>query len=765
MSKTTIVRHWNNFDPKFKEEKTVKKRILALVLALVLAVSCFPTTALAVDYTLPSLWEEYEDYWMMGTFGNWNNQQQLYHYKSNSPSNALKLDSQIGNNNTNSLSRQAYVKAVEEINANTALSEEEKAAAIEEANRNVVLVERPSVMNTLDQVRAYNATVPEREQKHVRAHVLVWHGGQQPMYFFMNGFYYDKENPDWASPETMLARLENYIQQMMEKYAPYNDVIYSWDVVNEALDDYTGQVRNMDDPLKQNGQWGKIFRRPDLDDDPDARLEAESIYIRKAFEFARKYSNMYGADWTLYFNDFQDSNKPYEPKMSQTIKMLKPIYEAGNIDGYGMQGRLSSVYPSIDTLRKQIEMGLTVADEFGFTEADIRSDFMLNPDYDPSKPSTPNGNTAETNTYDVDNAPAIRKEGWGQLNVDGWNRDKANEMAMREDIQKEQADYAADLMDLLIEYKDQMSFLQWDGTNDRSTFNSSKGAHLWSGLTGNVEKMSFFAVIGAPNRDKMRQAIANAPEDYREGLYTAETWAAYQEAKAAAEALVDVRIYDIDGVNAVKDATKALNEAVEALEFTPSAISLTTDAHNVKVDEHFVLDATFNEVTGTNAAVLTYNFDGKLFDFANFTPAEGVTVVDRQYGEGFAKITVMAPDYETKELGSIMLHAKADAALVKEEQDVVLNAEYVVKNGDDKTIETATAVAAFTTLGNGSGEPAIPGDTDDNGELDLIDLSNMIDWFGTTDEDADWDEIYTFFDFNDNGEIDIYDISYVARAL
>ena len=72
----------------------------------------------------------------------------------------------------------------------------------------------------------------------------------------------------------MLKRLDNYIHAMTDKYAKYSDIIVSWDVVNEAVDDYSGQIRNAQDA--QVSQWGRIFRRPDLDGDPDARLYAES---------------------------------------------------------------------------------------------------------------------------------------------------------------------------------------------------------------------------------------------------------------------------------------------------------------------------------------------------------------------------------------------------------------------------------------------------------------------------------------------------------
>src|SRR5450759_418427 len=95
--------------------------------------------AFAVDNTGPSLWREYQDDFVMGTFGGWSSAQQLYHYRTSSPANQLKLDSQIGTSSTSSLSRQTYVAAVAAIEADPTLDEAEKADAIEVANENVIL--------------------------------------------------------------------------------------------------------------------------------------------------------------------------------------------------------------------------------------------------------------------------------------------------------------------------------------------------------------------------------------------------------------------------------------------------------------------------------------------------------------------------------------------------------------------------------------------------------------------------------------------------
>ena len=533
---------------------------------------------------LTPLWQEYEDYFLMGSFGNWDNGQWIYHGNVGAPGNALKLDSQIGNSNTNSLSRQAYVKAVEEIEADTSLTPEEKAAKLQEANENVMLdpSRQANGLRALEACRQWNADHPDEEPKRVRAHVLAWHGGQQPNYFFSEGFYFDSTKPlseQCVDPDTMLKRLDNYIQKMMEVYSEYKDIIICWDVVNEAIDDYTGQIRNSEN--YQVGQWGTVFRRADLDNDPDARLKAESAWVRQAFASARRWSEYYDCDWKLYYNDFQDSNKLYEPKMSQTIKMLEPIYDAGHIDGYGLQGRLAYAYPDIEQLKEQIELGLTVADEVSFSESDIRSDFIPNPNYDPNQPtrrvqegdpewpdnsgSFEHKGDANGNTFDVHNSPVMRDPRWG------YGRNDA--LATSPEKMKAQADFAADLMDLLLEFDDKTLYpdkdivaYQWDGTTDAGTFNSTTGCTMWA--ADGTPKYSFFAVAGAPNRAKLKALLADAPVDGEQGDYTAATWAAYQSAKKAAEAVVNERIYDQEGLTAVKTAAADLEQAIDKLRGT-----------------------------------------------------------------------------------------------------------------------------------------------------------------------------------------------------
>ena len=196
------------------------------------------------------------------------------------------------------------------------------------------------------------------------------------------------------------------------------------------------------------------------------------------------------------------------------------------------------------------------------------------------------------------------------------------------------------------------------------------------------------------------------------------------------------------------------------------ALKLTTAAHNVKAGDYFTLDAAFDGRQDSNAAILSFSFDGGKFEYAGFTPAGGVQVMNADHGAGFARLTLISMDYDLESLGCVMLRAKEDAVFANEFQNVGASVDYaVLKAGGGKEILTSASSAKFTTLGGSGGRPALPGDTNFDGVLDLIDLSNMIDWFGLGSSDAQWDTLYTFFDFNNNGMIDISDIAYVAQRI
>jgi uncharacterized repeat protein (TIGR02543 family) len=431
----------------------------------------------------------------------------------------------------------------------------------------------------------------------------------------------------------MKARLDNYVKAVVEAYAPYKDVIVSWDIVNEPVDDFTGQIRNRTDSPSQRGDWGNIWHdfypakysdgslryttlpnNMNVIDDP-SRLFDESEWMRWVAESFAKWADYYNCDWPMYVNDYMDSNKPYT-KLQPTLDILGWINGDLDLKGkplvYGLQGRLAWAYPTIPMLRKQVEDALDIVDMVGVTEGDIRSDFEPNPFYDPTKPTTsvnvdynnspsdnrvlpiPKWNVNDlgsgsgsysnpsagtlTNTFDAQNGPTRRIPEWGTGNgmgtatapIGSARYNCTSFLAISEDIMKLQADFAADWMDILVDHAGRVELFQWDGTTDSATFNGSKGAHLWvsgiTGRTGTFEKYSFFATIGSPVRNKLKMAIGAFPPSY---------WDANAGTLAKAQALLEKRIYTLEGVNDVKVMTASLNAALASL----SQAYLTYDAN------------------------------------------------------------------------------------------------------------------------------------------------------------------------------------------
>jgi len=175
----------------------------------------------------------------------------------------------------------------------------------------------------------------------VRGHTLVWHSQTPEWLFYVD---YDKVG-ELADRELMLRRMENYIKGVMEWTTEnYPGLISAWDVVNEAAADEGGMRKSL---------WYKTIGED---------------YIEKAFEFARKYAP---EGVKLFYNDY---NSYQDQKQKDILAFLKPVAEAGNIDGVGMQSHIGT-YTSINqymlALQKYVdELGV----EIQITELDIGAD-------------------------------------------------------------------------------------------------------------------------------------------------------------------------------------------------------------------------------------------------------------------------------------------------------------------------------------------------------------------------------------------------------
>ena len=228
-------------------------------------------------------------------------------------------------------------------------------------NRNVVEPEQIKViLREFNSITAENAMKPEPTEPRkgefnwedadriadfcrehgirMRGHTLMWHSQ-------IGSWMYQDANGNLLPKEEFYANMKHHIQAIVNRY---KDVVYCWDVVNEAV---------ADSPV-----WPG---RPELRDSPMYRIAGEE-FIYKAFEYAHEAD----PDALLFYNDYNDA----EPAKSQRIfNLVKRMKDAGvPVDGIGMQGHYNIYGPSMEEIDKAIALYSTVVDHIHITELDVR---------------------------------------------------------------------------------------------------------------------------------------------------------------------------------------------------------------------------------------------------------------------------------------------------------------------------------------------------------------------------------------------------------
>lgn len=175
----------------------------------------------------------------------------------------------------------------------------------------------------------------------MRGHTLVW--GQA--YDSCPWMIYDGE--DYASPELFYARLRDHVTTIINRY---DDVVYAWDVVNEALNyDRSGKYKDY-----------LVYRVYGED------------YIKNTFRFAEEALDAIGSDAKLFLNEAKMERN--NVKVDYTYDFIKELQAEGiRIDGVGIQGHYDFYHPNesarrVDkTIKRFASLGLDVE----ITEMDI----------------------------------------------------------------------------------------------------------------------------------------------------------------------------------------------------------------------------------------------------------------------------------------------------------------------------------------------------------------------------------------------------------
>ena len=195
----------------------------------------------------------------------------------------------------------------------------------------------------------------------MRGHVLVWYS-QTPKAFFCENY---DETKSFVDKETMTARQEWYIKTVLNHVKEWENqnnngehIIYTWDVVNEALSD--GAKTNAYLRPSSNSNWAKVYG--------DENYE----FIINAFRFANKFAP---SDVALAYNDYNEASGE---KFKGYLKIIDEIQKHENdtdfptrLDIAGMQSHNQPAYPSLteyeNAIKSFIEKGLDVQ----VTELDI----------------------------------------------------------------------------------------------------------------------------------------------------------------------------------------------------------------------------------------------------------------------------------------------------------------------------------------------------------------------------------------------------------
>ncbi len=175
----------------------------------------------------------------------------------------------------------------------------------------------------------------------LRGHCLMWHSQM------CDWMFYDKDK-NLVTKEVLFARMKEHIQTVVSRY---KDVVYAWDVFNEAINDGGRRFRGPDQPLRESTFY---------------KICGNDEYIRKAFQYAREAD----PNALLFYNDYNECNPT---KRDRIYNMVREMKAAGvPIDGIGMQGHYNIYGPTEEEIETALTKYSEIVDHIHMTELDIR---------------------------------------------------------------------------------------------------------------------------------------------------------------------------------------------------------------------------------------------------------------------------------------------------------------------------------------------------------------------------------------------------------
>ena len=330
-----------------------------------------------------------------------------------------------------------------------------------------------------------------------RGHTLVWHS-QTPTEFFYTGYATANAR---VTKAVMIDRMSNYIHEVVRLiHEGWPGMVSAIDVVNEAIDDGTGKVRTT------GNDWYTTF--------------GDTTYIMYAFQFARQHSTSYGeTQIKLYYNDY---NTHVSNKADGIVRLLTPIYQAGYLDGIGMQDHDANASPTAADWIKTYNKFSPICTEMAVTELDCSTGSGTN---------NPSASILAT---------------------------QANQYGM--------------LFKCFVErsYKSgrgKIISVSKDGLNDQYTFVTNQSSSLWTTL--NQCKPAFFAAANVGINYNALDSLITYAGTLKQSNYTPASWSTLTASLASATSFRDKNYSPaVSAETSLQNAKDSLTVAINALVVT-----------------------------------------------------------------------------------------------------------------------------------------------------------------------------------------------------
>ncbi len=293
-----------------------------------------------------------------------------------------------------------------------------------------------------------------------RGHTLVWHS-QTPATFFRSGYTASGAR---LSKDKMTARLDNYIKEVIRLlHEGWPGLLSAVDVVNEAVKD-DGTDRTSD------SEWYQTF--------------GDNSYLLKAFELTRQHTLAFGeGQIKLYYNDY---NTHLPAKADGIVRICTPIFQAGYLDGIGMQEHDSNASPSAEQWIASYEKFSPICTEMAVTELDVTTGSAT-----PSQRLL----TTQANQY-------------GQL-------------------------FKCFVERSYFSGRGKIISVSKDGLNDQYTFKANQSSSLWD--SKNQCKPAFYAVVAVGEHFNALDSLIAHGDTLQAQRYTPDTWSIFTTSLAAAK--------------------------------------------------------------------------------------------------------------------------------------------------------------------------------------------------------------------------------------